>query len=102
MADVRLPGKERSTSLDARLVHPIITMIKWIRTSRLSIMNSLFWGAGHEGMLRIKGKIMLRTPDAPVPTRGPSWGHPRVVLGTIGAFLEPFCGHLSPKNDKVS
>ena len=36
------------------------------------------------------------------PTRGPSWGHPRVVLGTIGSFLEPFCGHFSPKIDKVS
>ena len=23
---------------------------------------------GHEGMLRIKGKIMLRSPDAPVPS----------------------------------
>ena len=28
--------------------------------------------------------------------------HPRVVLGAIGSFLEPFCGHLSPKIDKVS
>jgi len=24
-----------------------------------------------------------------------------VVLGTIRSFLEPFCGHLSPKIDKV-
>ena len=32
--DVRLPG--------ARPVHLIITMIKWIRTSRLSIKNSLY------------------------------------------------------------
>ena len=36
------------------------------------------------------------------PTRGPSWGHPMVVLGTIRSFLEPFCGHLSPNVDKVS
>ena len=35
-------------------------------------------------------------------TRGPSWGHPMVVLGTIRSYLEPLCGHLSPKNDKVS
>ena len=35
-------------------------------------------------------------------TRGPSWGHPRVVLRTIGSFLEPFCWHLSPNIDKVS
>jgi len=35
--DVRLPGKGN----DARPVHLIITMILWIRTSRLSIKNSL-------------------------------------------------------------
>ena len=39
--DVRLPGKKNSTSHGARPVHLIITMIKWIRTSRLSIKNSL-------------------------------------------------------------
>ena len=31
------------------------------------------------------------------PTEAPSWGHSRVVLGAIGLFLEPFCGHLSSK-----
>ena len=40
-ADVMLPGKGNSNSHDARPVHLIITMIKWIRTSRLSIKNSL-------------------------------------------------------------
>jgi len=40
--DVRLPGKRYSNSHGARPVHLIITMIKWIRTSRLSIQNSLF------------------------------------------------------------
>ena len=35
--DVRLPGKGNSNSHGARPVHLIITMIKWIRTSRLSI-----------------------------------------------------------------
>ena len=39
--DVRLPGKGDSNSHGARPVHLIITMIKWIRTSRLSIKNSL-------------------------------------------------------------
>jgi len=39
--DVRLPGKGNSNSCGARPVHLIITMIKWIRTSRLSIKNSL-------------------------------------------------------------
>ena len=40
--DVRLPGKGNSNSHGARSVHLIITMIKWIRTSRLSIKNSLY------------------------------------------------------------
>jgi len=35
--DVRLPGKGNLNSHGARPVHLIITMIKWIRTSRLSI-----------------------------------------------------------------
>jgi len=39
--DVRLPGKGNSNSHGARPVHLIITMIKRIRTSRLSIKNSL-------------------------------------------------------------
>ena len=39
--DVRLPGKGNSHSHGARPVHLIITMIKWIRTSRLSVKNSL-------------------------------------------------------------
>jgi len=39
--DVRLPGKVDSNSLGARPVHQIISMIKWIRTSRLSMKNSL-------------------------------------------------------------
>ena len=39
--DVRLPGEGNSNSHGARPIHLIITMIKWIRTSRLSIKNSL-------------------------------------------------------------
>ena len=35
--DVRLPAKGNSISHDARPVHQIITMMKWIRTSRSSI-----------------------------------------------------------------
>ena len=38
--DVRPPGKEYSNSHCARPVHLIITMIKWIRTSRLPTKNS--------------------------------------------------------------
>jgi len=42
-------------------------------------------------------------PSPPTPsTEGPPWRHSRLVLGAIKWFLEPFCGHLSPKIDKVS
>ena len=39
--DERLPEKGKSDSHGARPVHIIITMIKWIRTNRLSVKNSL-------------------------------------------------------------
>ena len=39
--DARLPGKRNSKSHGAKPVHIMITMMKWIRTSRLSIKNSL-------------------------------------------------------------
>jgi len=39
--DIRLPGQGDSNSHGERPVHQIISMIKWIRTSRLSIKNSL-------------------------------------------------------------
>jgi len=42
--DVRLLGKGNSNSHGARPVHLINTMIKWIRTSRLSMKNSLCRG----------------------------------------------------------
>ena len=42
--DIRLPGKGNSNPHGARPVHLIITMIKWIQTSRLSIKNSLSVG----------------------------------------------------------
>ena len=40
-ADVRLPGNGNPNSYDARPVHRIISMMEWIRTSRLSIKDSL-------------------------------------------------------------
>ena len=42
--DVRLPEEENSNSHGARPVHQITLMIKWIRTSSLSIQNSLSLG----------------------------------------------------------
>jgi len=46
--DVRLPGKGNSNSHGARPARLTITMIKWVRTSRLSIQNSLFSDLGRE------------------------------------------------------
>jgi hypothetical protein len=40
-SQVRLPAKGNSSSHGARPVHQIISTMKWIRTSRLSINNSL-------------------------------------------------------------
>ena len=39
--DVRLPGKGNSNSHGARPVHQIISMMKWISTSRLAIEKKL-------------------------------------------------------------
>ena len=39
--DIRLLGQGNSNSHGARLVHQIISMIKWIRTRRFSIKRSL-------------------------------------------------------------
>jgi len=51
--DVRLPGNGNSDSHGARPVHLIITMMKWIRTSRLSIKNSLSVGCPDRRVLRV-------------------------------------------------
>ena len=50
--DIRLPGKENSNSHGVRPVHQIISMKKWIRTSRLSIKNFLFETEGGLGCAR--------------------------------------------------
>jgi len=45
-----LPGKGNSHSHGARPVHLIITVIQWIRTSRLALKNSLSgWGVREGG-----------------------------------------------------
>jgi len=51
--DIRLPGKGNSNSHGARPVHLIISMIKWIRTSRFSIKNSLSTPAAQERNVRL-------------------------------------------------
>ena len=52
--DVRLPGKGNSNSHGTRPVHLIITMIKWIRTSGLSIKNSLSGWRPHACVLLVQ------------------------------------------------
>jgi len=63
--DKRLPGKDNSDSHGARPVHQIIPMIKWIRTSRLSIKNSLSLSAtrsqvrgGLQGLLLMSSSLL--------------------------------------------
>ena len=41
--DVRLPGKWQLKSHGARPVHPILKLMRWTRTSRLSAKKSLAW-----------------------------------------------------------
>ena len=53
----RLPGKGNSDSHGARPVHLIITMIRWIRTSMLSIKNSLSPQERNKG---VYGELLAR------------------------------------------
>ena len=52
---VTLPGKGNSNSHGARPVHLIITMLKWILTSRLSIKNSCCLGRRRPALSRFLG-----------------------------------------------
>ena len=61
--DVRLPAKGNPNSHGARPVHLIITMTKWIRTSGLSIKNSLS-DAPRQGLdLRVVEKTLWESAD---------------------------------------
>ena len=53
--DIWLAQKGNSNFYVARLVHQIISMMKWVRTRRLSIMKSLFASGG--GGVRVHGVI---------------------------------------------
>jgi len=91
--DARLPGNGNSNSHGARPVHLIISMIKWIRTSRLSGKNSLslaelslwqdmWFGTGGNAFTevdRIKSSkdnfyegVSRQPPSHPPPTLPPS------------------------------
>jgi serine/threonine protein kinase len=48
-----------------------------------------------------RGTCKLADFGASRSTKGPSRGYPMPVLGALSPFLEPFCGHLSPKVDAI-
>jgi len=73
--DVRLPGKGDSNSHGARPVHLIITMIKWTRTTRLSIKKPfsrrMVRTRGRRGRGRGRGKMTWASQRrAPTPKTG--------------------------------
>jgi len=65
--DVRLPGKGNLNSHGARPVHLIISMIKWIRTGRLSVKNTLYVDA-EEALFRVLG-VHLRLQELRTTTK---------------------------------
>ena len=78
--DARIPGKGYSNSHGTRPVHLIITMIKWIRTSRLSIKNSLsLWSQAVHLLARRGSSLRIRV--ASDTESGPDLA-PRVVSDT--------------------
>ena len=84
--DVRLPGKRISNSHGARPVHLIISMIKWIRTSRLSIKNSLsLWAQdGKEVVVSVPVPVGTRARDVSV---SPTHSHSHSLSHTPSRFL---------------
>jgi hypothetical protein len=65
--DVRLLGEGKLNSHSARLVHLIITMLEWIRTSRLSIRKSLSLHTCvcSRGRASLQGYLANKKPPAP-------------------------------------
>ena len=76
--DVKLPGKGNPNSHGTKPVHLIIKMMKWIRTSRLSINNSFslkrhhhrMGGRGKRTSRPLQGHLAHKTPPPPL---GPPW-----------------------------
>ena len=74
--DGRLPGKGNSNPYGASPVHLIITMIQWIRTSRLPIKNSL------SGLLRRPRRALVACTY-----RGTSLIRKRLPLGPCSRHM---------------
>ena len=67
--DIRLPGKRNSNSHDTRPFHQIISMAKWIRTSRLSIKKSLCKGSPRGDALSGRLEGFRNPPSTSAPDR---------------------------------
>ena len=73
--DVRLPGKGNSHSKGARPVHLIITMKKWIRTSRLSRQERRPAPPRRRAPPRPDTPLHTPSPDRKVDVRLPGKGN---------------------------
>ena len=65
-----------------------------------TIPRVLWWSCGGGAVSYERGTPVARSLTQ-TSTKGPMWGYPRLVLGALGSFLEPFCGHVLPKVDKI-
>ena len=82
--DIRLPGTGDSNSHGARPVHLIISMIKWIRTGRLSIKKSLWEGLSHLFVVGVVLNVAV---------------HERLVrLDHLSPRLQDYLAHKKPPN----
>ena len=77
--DIGPPGKGNSTSYVARPVHQIISMTKWIRTSRLSIKDCLSLTRAGGGSITAEALNALRD----------HWPRKPLCGGIPSPFLEP-------------
>ena len=96
--DVGLLGEGNSNSHGARPVHQIISMVKWIRTRRLSIKNYL--------SLRVLN-LVSTTPSLSQPTP-PTQQYIIVSLGTYLTVIAPFasffplsCSHFGTSLPRI-
>ena len=86
--DARLPGKGNSNSHGARPVHLIITMIKWIRTSRLSISYRVLEVSGERKFVENDRERVGREFDGKLDPREEVWrAHESLLIQALGFRL---------------
>ena len=92
--DIRLPGKGNSNSHGARPVHLIITMMKWIRTSRLSSSSPAFraaaWGMEEGSYLRLTDFVSRNSRLQSNAEEEEVWGTGLSHLKETAPPLEPY------------